>query len=353
MFVSLELTTYFLGRYINLPINHPSYSFAQMETFWVDINENFGVWHRPNSSYEHQNACFKLKYTSNSYGARDKEREKVSPNGKERIVVLGDSFVEGFGVTRENRLSDRLEKATGLEHLNFGTSGDFGTTQEALLYESLAMNFEHDYVIIGMLPNNDFLDDSLEFGKKVHSTRFRPYYEGDYPNYRISYLSGTLNISRPELTSYLREFTFSYNLWRYLKKLLVYQRQVTTGGYSGYYDYSQDELLKARYSIEKIVRAATSSARRVLLFTIPVYSDFLRWERTNSMPPLHIALSTAAKEIGFEFIDLLPAMKEKGQANEFYNRCDGHWNNHGHAVASEILLSESSMYKNIMRQRGL
>jgi hypothetical protein len=349
MFLCLELTTYFLARYINLPIIHPSYSFAQIETFWVDSNENFGVWHRSNSSYEHQNACFKLKYASNSYGARDKEREKISPDGKDRVVVLGDSFVEGFGVTSENRLSDRLEKTTGLEHLNFGTSGDFGTTQEALLYESLAMKFDHDYVMIGMLPNNDFLDDSLEFGKKVHSTRFRPYYEGTYPNYEILYFRESLNNSPSDLTSYLRELTFSYNLWSYLKKLLVYRRQVAKDDYSGYYDYSQDELLKARYSIEKIVRIAGNSGRRVLVFTIPVYADFLRWQRANSLPPLHAALSKAAKEIGFEFLDLLPLMKEKGDARQFYNGCDGHWNDYGHEVASEILLKESSLYQRIMR----
>jgi hypothetical protein len=297
----MEISTYLVSRFINLPIKYPSYSFAQIETFWVDINETFGVWHRSNSSFEHRNACFRLKYTSNAYGARDKNREIKATSGKKRAVVLGDSFIEGFGVATENRLSDRLEKATDLEHLNFGTSGDFGTMQEALLYESLARKFDHDYVIIGMLPNNDFLDDSLEFGKKVHSARYRPYYEGSYPHYEILYFTSELISSPPDAKAYLREFTFSYNVWRYLRSLLVYQRQIRAHGYSGYYDFSPEELLKTRYSLEKIVKTANNSGKRVLLFTIPVYSDFLRWQPTDSLPPLSLALSKISQKIGFEF----------------------------------------------------
>jgi hypothetical protein len=38
-----------------------------------------------------------------------------------------------------------------------------------------------------------------------------------------------------------------------------------------------------------------------LLFTIRVYSDFLRWQPTDSLPPLSLALSKISQKIGFEF----------------------------------------------------
>jgi len=54
------------------------------------------------------------------------------------VVVIGDSFVEWFGVATDKRLSDLLKRSAGMEHLNFGASEYFSLTQEALLYETLS-----------------------------------------------------------------------------------------------------------------------------------------------------------------------------------------------------------------------
>src|SRR5205823_2999909 len=99
--------------------------------------------------------CFDAVYRSNSYGARDKDRQKESL-GSRRVIVLGDSMIEGFGVDAADRVTDRLERATGIEHLNFGTSGDFGSIQEWLLYTRVKKDFDHSEVMLFMLPDNDF-----------------------------------------------------------------------------------------------------------------------------------------------------------------------------------------------------
>ena len=49
-----------------------------------------------------------MTYNSNSYGMRDIEREKEG-SGR-RFVVIGDSFVEGFGVSSDNRFTNKLEE---------------------------------------------------------------------------------------------------------------------------------------------------------------------------------------------------------------------------------------------------
>ena len=92
---------------------------------WLTEREPWGTWHRPNTATVHITGCFMAHYRSNSYGARDRERsrERSGP----RYVVLGDSFVEGWGVEEDQRLTNILERRTGREFLNFGASGDFAT----------------------------------------------------------------------------------------------------------------------------------------------------------------------------------------------------------------------------------
>ncbi len=166
----------------------PGYSFDSVrKRFWADVNKDFGIWHEPFSQYHHRKSCFDVYYHANSYGARDKERQRVS--SQPRVVVLGDSFIEGYCLTDGKRLTDLLENDSGTEYLNFGTAGHFGTTQYYLLYKTLAKSFSHDGVLIGILPDNDFFDNDFEKGKLVHAHRYRPYFVGKYPNYQLIYFN--------------------------------------------------------------------------------------------------------------------------------------------------------------------
>ncbi len=345
-FILLEVSLYVFTRYIDLPINIPSYLSPSTNTFHSDINKDFGVWHKPNSSYQHQKTCFNVKYTSNQFGARDQERKIATTN--ERVVVLGDSFIEGFGVEKEFRLTDLLESSTGIEHLNFGTSGNFGTIQQSILYKSLAIRFKHNYVLIGFLPNNDFKDDDLSFGMRVYSKRYRPYYKGSYPNYKVIYFKSDFNSTTSithSLKAYLRNYTFSYNVASYFKRLFIYKRQQGAENYSGYFDYTPEELLRTRYSIKSIVDTANSHNKKVFLFTIPVKNDFTRAGNENEAPPLYLDFKKMSKEIGFEYIDLLPyMMNEIDEEKSFFHTCDGHWNAYGNKVASKILLNKLPFY---------
>ena len=65
-----------------------------------------------------------------------------------RVVVLGDSVMEGLTLETPERLSNLLEGITGVEHMNFATSQTFGPIQYLLAYETLAKKFDHDVVLI-------------------------------------------------------------------------------------------------------------------------------------------------------------------------------------------------------------
>lgn len=165
-----------IGIYSHIP-PYISYLFggndqvASPADWRTEIHE-WGSWHKPNSQSVHSASCFKVKYSSNSYGARDKEREV---NGSsQRYLIVGDSYVEGYGVDVGARFTDLLEANLNREFLNFGTGGNAGPLQYEILYKKLASKFRHDTLLIGILPANDFTDNDIAYWKD--SKRYRPYY---------------------------------------------------------------------------------------------------------------------------------------------------------------------------------
>ena len=60
-----------------------------------------------------------MEYQANSLGMRDRERTRENTSGKPRAVVMGDSFVEGWGNEIGDRLTDHLETDFDREFLNF------------------------------------------------------------------------------------------------------------------------------------------------------------------------------------------------------------------------------------------
>lgn len=74
--------------------------------------------------------------------------------GVRRVLVFGDSFTAGDGVSNEQRYSDILESAmVGLEVYNFGLPGS-GTDQQYLAYLEFARAIDHDLLVIAVLVEN-------------------------------------------------------------------------------------------------------------------------------------------------------------------------------------------------------
>lgn len=341
--LSIEFSLYLLIEFGVLSVEKPTYSIDNaLSRFWVETNEHFGVWHAPHARYRNLKACFDVTYTANAHGARDVERS-VEHQGS-RVVVLGDSFVEGYGVALAERFSNILERDTHLEHLNFGTSGHFGPIQYYMLYKTLAKQFAHSAVLVGIFPGNDFLDNDYEYSKKLHANRYRPYFVGTYPHYRLIYDQEHINKSVNTLKNIIREFTFSYATYNRIKTILLHRKHHIQ---SGYYHFTDAQFHIMQYSIEKIVQEAQGKA--VYLFTIPQFSDFQDY-RDHGEAPLAQKLRALSQELAIGYVDLLPYMYHRTQDwAQYYMSCDGHWNAHGHYVASEYLRQQIPLYHAVSR----
>ena len=351
----IELGAMLVSRASGLPLSpaQPLRTALAATTFWSGDLRSFGEWHPPNRTLHHQSACFDVNYATNSYGARDRERERTV--AEKRVLMLGDSFIEGWGVDRQARMSDHLEAETGLAHLNLGSSGEFGSTVEMFLYRDLGRTLSHDAVIIGVLPENDFDDNDLEFGHRFHEDRYRPYLVGASPEYETVFYNEAVREhprtfrSLRHAKAFVRTVSFTYRLAAYLREVRSYEDQ--RGGesapdlpFSRYYQYSEDALDMLAYGIEQIVSLA--EGRPVLVVLIATQRDLMRFA-LGEPPPLTEDLGAVIDEAGASLLDLLPTFADHPDPESLYLPCDGHWTPAGHDVATRAVL-ESGFYDHLI-----
>jgi hypothetical protein len=92
------------------------------------------------------------EYTINGHGLRDEEREYVAGPGVFRLLILGDSFAEGFSVSFEKSVGRVLERllarpAPRIEVINGATVG-YSTDQEYLFYHDEGSRYSPQVVLL-------------------------------------------------------------------------------------------------------------------------------------------------------------------------------------------------------------
>jgi hypothetical protein len=332
--VLAELVSIVLVHRKDWPASKPTYH-LNYNDFWADINPVFGTWHRPNGHFLHQEGCFSVDYTTNSYGARDSERSLHS--SQPRTIMLGDSFVEGLGLPDSERLSNILERDTGREHLNFGAGGNFGPLQYALLYKTMAAKFDHTMVVVGVLPDNDFHDMDLAYWR-AHgwAGKYRPYYADDFSVIYDGHFDPHAGQGAwDHVEAFLRAYLASYHVGTYLFSRLYWR---TRGVYSGYNDYDDTDLARLKIALKDIQATAAVHSAEMYVFLIPRANDFVRLHQTGS-DRLGPVMQQWGSQVGIPIKDLLPEMEAASGGNfmSYFLPCDGHWSARGDRVAARVL----------------
>ena len=102
---------------------------------------------------EHEDGGYLVR--TNGLGFRS-EHEFDAPrrSGIRRVLLFGDSFTAGDGVSNKKRYGDQLESLVDdVEVWNYGLPGS-GTDQQYLIFRELAANTDHDLLIIAVLVEN-------------------------------------------------------------------------------------------------------------------------------------------------------------------------------------------------------
>ncbi|MGB3616012.1 MAG: hypothetical protein WBA10_19630 [Elainellaceae cyanobacterium] len=313
---------------------------------WYTEFEDWGTWHRENAVTRHSSTCFSATYRSNDYGARDRDRPLQSDD--DRIVFLGDSFIEGWGVNAEDRLTDQLEGQLATPVLNFGAAFHTGPLQYDIHYRQIASEFSHNQVIVGLLPANDFTDNDARYWRQERSgefqTRYRPYYDKTGDPYSALYLvpkpDGVRQMQSNEVEDltvdgFLYNNTWSYYVFKRLGKLQG--DRAIAREYSGYDDAERRQIRPVLSSLEQIQQQAEAQGATLTLVLIPAIDDFAR-QTPGELLTIQPIFRRFAKQRGIRLIDLLEEMpKVEPDYRSYYHACDRHWSPYGNQVAAEAI----------------
>jgi hypothetical protein len=132
----------------------------------------YGFFHRPGASGWLRTREFTSYVKFNAQGLRGPEVAVPKPAGTYRVLVLGDSVVEGAQVQQEATMPARLAgelAAVGLggpiETINAGVAG-FGTGQQLLFLQHEGTALDPDLVVLVFTIANDVADNGVSVARR-------------------------------------------------------------------------------------------------------------------------------------------------------------------------------------------
>ncbi len=371
------------------------------EIRWVDgrhpgiIDTIMGPWNKPNFTGSYRTSEFFVRNIHwNQFGMRDLPRQIAKKEGRKRIAVLGDSFMEAVQVVDTQTMARRLEARLSptWEVLNFGKGG-IGTCEEYLVYQYKARQFQPDVVLLVFWPGNDILNNSLELvegAEGLNKRLIHAYFVRDSAagGWRLKPASPHPDLPpvKRDFRYFLKQHTALYRFWRFFRdtwqpkhappwlggrqQALALRKEAERKAlpfelrWKGYGQYVPPRTRQWReawevtaWCLEKLREAIAQDGGRLIIVAIPPVIDTLGRRAHlaqavgESLPPDFSWTLPARKmrEIadttGIAFVDLLPGFLEYARTTSceppcFFWKRDGHWNAVGHEVAADILVEE-------------
>jgi lysophospholipase L1-like esterase len=286
--------------------------------------------------------------------------EFVAPRaaGKRRVLLFGDSFTAGDGVSNGYRFGDHLEKLVpGLEVYNFGIPGT-GTDQHYLAYREFAKELEHDLIIVAM-----FVENIRRVGSR-YRWAFTP--EGDkklYPKPFYTLEGGALRLGGvpvpkgalpddevqavdAEHIAKFERFPLLKQAWRRLKEhprveqvlteYRVKERLQRLTGYQPVPEWDDPEHPAVKTTLAILEKWLREDGGPALVVPIPLHHHVLGFAGPNYRDVLRKAARRSRADFYDPLEDLL-RYDAKAREHEFYFRADGHLTKRGHEVLAEHL----------------
>ncbi len=311
----------------------------------------------------------------NSRGMRGEEYPYVKSQGVFRILVLGDSFAEGYTVNDEDLFSQILQNKlnnlhNGLRYqvINAGTVG-YSTDQELLFFETEGRKYLPDLVLL-LFYENDVLEN---ISVTEMYSKYKPLFRivDDRLVLEKAPAEGSAEAPRTDDQTKNRPF-FQSQVQRLLLFRLIKEQLIRLGVLSAQNHIQESDTryfqILARQDSPEVEYAWTLTTRllqrlrdsvsaagaRLLVFYIPsVYAlDDQVWSVTSKRYGLEqgqwdvrkpeIRLGNVCRTLGVPFWSLGDAFRSRAQEMRvrpsfFYHIEDGHWNRNGHAQAAQAI----------------
>lgn len=353
---AVELALRLLGP--RIPVVHSLTSIATFQTY----HPIYGFFHRPGASGWIETPEFVSHVAINSRGLREREIAPEKPAGMYRVLMLGDSFVEGSQVPMDQTISRRLEEQLSavvptrqVQVINAGNAG-FGTAQELLFFEHEGQGYQPDVVVLVYFIDNDLPDNGYRVARerKLDTTR-RPFFVPDGSGGLQLRPGAPPDADRIAAVRPLLRRSVTYNLienftrWQEARD----QEEAQIGKNRPTYLHNPPSEWEEAWSVTELLLARTQASVRAsgaefVVVAAPSFfqidADAWRWlvggdtrERNRYEPEVpNQRLAAIAARQGLHYLDLLPAVQASADGGRpFYYSADGHWTIAGHAFAAE------------------
>ena len=272
----------------------------------------------------------------------------IATDDSPEIVLLGDSFIEGYKVSQGETTTHHLDELLNERVVNFAQSG-FTPYHELSVLEKYIDGVRPKAVVWFVFGGNDVpaLGQSLEDASfSAHLERWREVAPRERGYSSRSFAQNFMRFSTGWTTLIARRWSKSHAP---VPRYGVYPGEVASPETAVYFEVlppKWDEV--AETAPERLfVRGksvADAHGSEILLVYIPikfeVYKDVL--ELPDDSPVLewrssglNHAISDMCKRNGIEFLDLTPALKDAAENhNQVYFPDDSHWSPAGHALAA-------------------
>jgi len=283
------------------------------------------------------------KVAINELGLRGKS---VGEKIKKRILLVGDSFVFGYGVSEDERIGDVLE--SGLENvevISAGFVGDAGPDTLYLYTKKEGLTLKPDLILLFLFPYNDLSD----IEKTVWTVRDNEIQSAKMPDRMVS--NGYLRRSDTSLKyripllgdSHLFQLIFDrIDILTVKLRRKVFLRlgliQTAVEDHEKFRDCLYREICgdkwdEAKFKTERIFQLFKQLSDQqqvpVLAVTIPLEGQVFGSEQAETL------FQQLLRREEIKFLDLIPAFRDSGQSGSDLFLPDGHWTAAGHEVAAK------------------
>jgi hypothetical protein len=312
---------------------------------------------RPSTSYTEQHQEFVEDVRVNSLGFRDREYD-LSDSSCFRIIVLGDSFTEGVGVSIDSTFAKRLEwllNGRQDQHMrfnvfNFGIAG-YSPILELILFKAKGIVL-HPQLVILCLDMSDVQEDVLyaedaEFDSTGIPLKVNP----SWPSF-----GAITTLPRGPLKTYVREHSYAFSLAAaFLDRVkpppLVEAGNIHAARYMHTMDSTAERWEKFFGQSESYVKMIRDLCiDKGIAFALVTFPrghqvNALEWSEGRKRWGLDTvtynsaifpSLESFVHRNGIPFLNMTPVFRARSKGDLYYPY-DGHWTFAGHAVAADTL----------------
>jgi hypothetical protein len=351
---------------------YPEYGIPVFTTrLFTEYDPLLGWRKIPNFHGTHVQDEYTIIERFNSKGLRGPEYSYKKPDGEFRILILGDSFAEGYTVEFEELCSELLKKKLNteldkrIEVINAGTGG-YGTDQELLFFRTEGVKYEPDLVIVlycendapmniksnyytmgrGQKPLFELADGKLTLKSIPQKTWDRTEEAGKDLAKREHDYKKPFELRKPE----------TWYLYRLCKHVMAHRSETIAAGGpieqvfenapeekgtgDNRYRGRQDEWIMTEALMAQLKKEAVDAGAKFLLYNIPQKGDVYGAKATDSAIEHNLRVMSVRHEMAF--IPTVATFRKRAamldaSGKRLYWKKDSHWTAEGHRLTAEIL----------------